>query len=124
MIVKGLPETQTEEILKEMKLKRLNPTSCSLIRRNYALPDGISRPAMYRVNFPPGISPNEVTKCNHLFSVRVYWEKFLSNKRHTQCFRCQAFGHSASNCNLPPICVKCAGKHLSANLSFYRGERE
>lgn len=36
------------------------------------------------------------------------------NMYGTQCYRCQAFGHSSKNCNLKPRCVKCPEAHLTS----------
>jgi hypothetical protein len=48
-------------------------------------------------------------KLNNLI---VRWAKFQpSQRRPTQCHRCQRFGHSANNCALPFRCVKCLETH-------------
>lgn len=44
--------------------------------------------------------------------------KFKCEKAHipqtaTQCFNCQLFGHTQTNCKAPPKCHKCAGPHSS-----------
>lgn len=45
-------------------------------------------------------------------NVIVKWERFdRSRKRLTQCFRCQLFGHTASNCGRDYRCVKCLDNH-------------
>lgn len=48
----------------------------------------------------------------------VKWETISnSKKRPTQCFRCQLYGHSASNCNRPYRCVKCTNEHEPGKCS-------
>lgn len=45
-------------------------------------------------------------------SVIVKWEAIdRRRKRPTQCFRCQDWGHSATNCGRPRKCVKCLELH-------------
>jgi hypothetical protein len=47
-----------------------------------------------------------------LNSLIVRWAKFQpSQRRPTQCHRCQRFGHSANNCALSFRCVKCLETH-------------
>jgi hypothetical protein len=42
----------------------------------------------------------------------IKWEtKTKSSRRPTQCFKCQLFGHAATNCNRPYRCVKCVDQH-------------
>ena len=36
----------------------------------------------------------------------------------TQCFNCQRFGHSSSNCNLTARCVKCPGMHHTSECTI------
>ena len=39
-------------------------------------------------------------------------EKYAPQLRRTQCYNCQRFGHTASQCRAPhPICGKCSGQH-------------
>ena len=113
MVLKGLPNIPSEEIIAEINAKGQFPTSCSTIR--YKNHTGNSLYNIYRINFPTGTSPNDISKIKTLFSTRVYWEKFLSKRTYSQCYRCQAFGHTAANCRLPPNCVKCAGKHHTSD---------
>jgi hypothetical protein len=55
------------------------------------------------------ILQNRHSKLNSLI---VRWAKFQpSQRRPTQCHRCQRFGHSANNCSLPFRCVKCLETH-------------
>jgi hypothetical protein len=52
---------------------------------------------------------NVHSKLNNLI---VRWAKFQpSQRRPTQCHRCQRYGHSANNCALPFRCVKCLETH-------------
>lgn len=49
----------------------------------------------------------------HVGNVIVKWERFdRSRKRLTQCFKCQMFGHTATNCGRDYKCVKCIEDHL------------
>lgn len=44
--------------------------------------------------------------------MKIKWEKYRpSQNKVTQCRRCQAFGHSASNCGYKYRCVKCLNSH-------------
>ncbi|KAK2578868.1 hypothetical protein KPH14_001276 [Odynerus spinipes] len=109
MVLKGLPLMSSDELLAELKVNVHNPTGCSVITPK----NSPSKFQIYKVLFPPATSVSSVSKVGHLFNVRVYWEKFLFKRLYTQCFRCQAFGHSANHCNLPERRVKCAGPHSS-----------
>ena len=54
---------------------------------------------------------SKVNNVSYIFRTRIYWEKILSQRPYTQCFRYQAFGHASVNCNHDSRCVKCAGPH-------------
>ncbi|KAK2578280.1 hypothetical protein KPH14_012229 [Odynerus spinipes] len=110
MILRGLPLIPIPELLDEIKSKGLTPISCSVINNK----NSQSSFALYKINFPVATSIHEVTKIGFLLKTRIYWEKFLSKRLYTRCFKCQAFGHSAFNCNLPDKCVKCAGFHATS----------
>lgn len=49
-------------------------------------------------------------------SLIVKWEKFnKTTKKATQCYNCQMYGHSSSNCGKPSRCVKCLESHERGN---------
>lgn len=69
--------------------------------------------AVYIVHFQ---SPISIHMLSHLHRVvdgiAIRWEMFKkSEKKVTQCFRCQQWGHAASNCGRPVRCVKCNDSH-------------
>ncbi|KAG5878670.1 hypothetical protein JTB14_028266 [Gonioctena quinquepunctata] len=45
--------------------------------------------------------------------MQVSFEYQRRRKRLGQCYNCQRFGHSASNCRADPVCRHCAGDHES-----------
>ena len=48
----------------------------------------------------------------------VKWDVMRkSNKKVTQCFKCQSWGHSADNCGYIPRCVKCSESHAKGSCS-------
>lgn len=53
---------------------------------------------------------NEITKIKTMLYQKVSWEQLRRNSLF-QCKKCQRFGHAASNCTLPPRCVKCGEGH-------------
>lgn len=60
--------------------------------------------------------PFNVNQLNHshrsIDGFLVKWEIMRkSNKKVTQCYNCQRWGHSSINCNLPSRCVKCTESH-------------
>lgn len=68
---------------------------------------------IYLVHFDKSVN---VQMLNHshkyVDGIIVRWEVLKkANKKATQCFRCQAWGHASVNCGLPPRCVKCSVSH-------------
>lgn len=54
----------------------------------------------------------EILKIKKVCYCVITWERYKSKNGITQCFKCQAFDHIASNCFKTPKCVNCAGNHL------------
>ncbi|KAK2577730.1 hypothetical protein KPH14_000871 [Odynerus spinipes] len=113
MVLKGLPIIPINDLLEELKSKNLSPVTINSITPK----NRKSHFAIYKVNFPVATTVASVQSVGFLYNTRIYWEKYLSRRIYTQCFRCQAYGHSANNCNLPVRCVKCAGSHSSSSCS-------
>jgi hypothetical protein len=68
---------------------------------------------MYLVHFDKPINVNFLNHSHkHIDGIVVKWEALKKkNKKVTQCFRCQQWGHSSMNCGLAPRCVKCSDTH-------------
>lgn len=65
----------------------------------------------YLITVPQNQRINEIRSIKVIDHCRVQWEPYLKKRNYTQCYRCQRFGHSQSNCNMTPRCVKCTGYH-------------
>lgn len=65
---------------------------------------------IYLVQISGESKVNELKSINGLLYRCVRWEA-LRKPEITQCRNCQSFFHSASNCYLPPRCVKCDKMH-------------
>jgi hypothetical protein len=50
-----------------------------------------------------------------LFGLTIQVESLRRRTTDGQCHRCQGFGHAASCCHAKPMCVRCAGDHLTAD---------
>lgn len=72
----------------------------------------------YLVQLPPGADFSKFRQIKLLCNSVVQIRKYHSNNRYgTQCYRCQGFGHSSRNCNLPPRCVKCKESHKTEDCT-------
>ncbi|XP_043252535.1 proteoglycan 4-like [Colletes gigas] len=106
VVLKGLPKLPTDEILAEIQAKDLNALCCSELKRK--IPSYL---ATYKVIFAKGTTLQQINHVRNVAHTRAYWEKYNSSRPYIQCYRCQAFGHSSSNCTKAHNCLKCAGKH-------------
>lgn len=70
-----------------------------------------------RVNALPRSNFHEIYKIKQIHYISVTVEAFKGIQRVKQCYRCQGFGEASEVCNFTPKCVRCAGKHLSKDLS-------
>lgn len=62
-----------------------------------------------------GTQIKHMKKFTEIDNTKLTWQVYARKFRRTQCHRCQEFGHGSINCNLTPRCVKCPGKHLTAD---------
>lgn len=75
---------------------------------------------MYLIHFKkdfitlPTLSKN----FSNIQNLIVKWEKLLkSKKKTTQCYNCQCYGHSSSNCGKQQRCVKCTKSHAKGDCA-------
>ena len=68
---------------------------------------------LFLVHFDNSVNINMLNYSHkHVDGIVVRWEIVKkSNKKATQCFRCQKWGHASVNCGLPARCVKCSNSH-------------
>lgn len=109
VVIRGLPEyfedTLAEELsiigFKEAKITKL----VSPMRQASPCPP-------FLVQLPAGTDISKFRQIKYIGNCVVEIRRFKSNSTAgTQCFRCQHFGHTSRNCNLPPRCVKCTELH-------------
>ncbi|XP_044741065.1 uncharacterized protein LOC123302269 [Chrysoperla carnea] len=96
-----LPQEIKEE-LEELNVPSTNVFKMNIKNQNRHL---------YKVDFPSTTSYQQIPRINTHLSTKIYWAKYQRGSGPTQCFHCEAFGHSASNSFLKPKCVKCLGEH-------------
>lgn len=71
--------------------------------------------ALFLVYFAnKSIKLQELRSNKYILNVVISWSPYIPSKKGpTQCNNCQLHGHGSKNCNLPPRCSKCGGKHES-----------
>jgi len=109
--LKGLPNIPDLSIQNELAQQGININTCTKINTESSLY------ATYKINLSAEHTLTHLRKIRYLFHSKVYWDKFINIKRILQCYRCQAFGHTSSNCYKNPRCVKCAQSHLTSTCT-------
>ncbi|GBN28365.1 Nucleic-acid-binding protein from transposon X-element [Araneus ventricosus] len=67
---------------------------------------------VYQIQLLKTPNVQEIYQLTELMYMRISVEKFI-NKTVRQCYKCQTWQHTASNCKLIPKYVVCAGPHES-----------
>ncbi|GBN27842.1 Nucleic-acid-binding protein from transposon X-element [Araneus ventricosus] len=67
---------------------------------------------VYQIQLLKTPNVQEIYQLTELMYMRISVEKFI-NKTVRQCYKCQTWRHTASNCKLKPKYVVCAGPHES-----------
>nr|XP_023021795.1 uncharacterized protein LOC111510150 [Leptinotarsa decemlineata] len=105
-VFRGVPEHFTiDDIREELESKGFDLTSVTRMKRA-----GKPMPMVLALVNRDQKNIFEVTD---LLSVKVQVEPQHPKTSVGQCHRCQRFGHCQRNCMAVPICVKCAGRHLT-----------
>lgn len=117
VVLSGLPVYDTDELETELAVLGVNVSELKLFSRKTV---GLEESALYLLHFPKGtVKLADLQKIRAIFNIVVRWRYFERKPDDAvQCHRCQRFGHGMRNCNLGALCVKCGGKHLSADCSL------
>lgn len=105
-LLKGFYHASCDEILTTLQASSVPATKVTDFIRN-------DNYVIYLVHFDKSINVNVLNHSHkYVDGIVVKWEMMKkSNKKVTQCFRCQQWGHSSINCGLPARCVKCSETH-------------
>ncbi|XP_049798645.1 proteoglycan 4-like [Schistocerca nitens] len=76
----------------------------------------------FQVNLLNTAEARKIFKVERLLHMKVTVELYQKPSGPTQCYLCQRFRHGATQCELAPRCVKCAGPHLSGACTKKREE--
>lgn len=109
-ILSGLPDFDIEEVKEGLINEDIAFLDVKKMQIKNARYQDEARYIIYFAN--KTITLNDLKRKPYILRVRIRWQKYVSSRNGpTQCNNCQLYGHGAKNCNTPPRCVKCAGKH-------------
>lgn len=113
LVIRGLPESVEGDLSEQLGLLGFKTTSITKLKSK----NKSYQPCPpFLIQLAPGVDLTELRKVKYLCDCVVKVEKFKPNhSQGTQCYRCQGFGHSSHNCNLPARCVKCTIQHKSSD---------
>lgn len=111
LVIKGLScEFTSVEVEDELKKLGLETIKVNNMYKAKNTPSN-----MFLVSLPKTTQLNTILKTNkykYICYQKVQWCKYIpQNNNAVQCYRCQRFGHSSSNCNYIHRCVKCTNLH-------------
>lgn len=116
IVLRGLPDTPTDEIISALNKKDIQPFDIKKLSIKNIRYDDHSNYLLYFHKC--SVTIQQLRNVKSIFSVIIHWN-YYDSKRHgpTQCRRCQIWGHGSSNCHLQPAFVKCAGAHETGKCS-------
>lgn len=76
--------------------------------------EGLIKLPLFMLTFDKSENIKKIYEIQHLCQMKVKIEAFRTGKLIPQCKKCQRYGHTQGYCQRKPICVKCAGEHLTA----------
>ncbi|KAG5881170.1 hypothetical protein JTB14_035677 [Gonioctena quinquepunctata] len=124
--IDGEPEPETTEVPENKQVRRnstqkeVRPPPLIVRDKNinegyhprvvarFKFRDGNPMPLILVIESSHGTGIEDVTTICH---IQVTIEHQKRRRRLGQCYNCQRFGHSASNCKADPNCRHCAGAH-------------
>lgn len=76
--------------------------------------------SLFLLTFEHDENIKKIFEIKYICHMGVKMEALKNSKLIPQCKRCQRYEHTQRFCQRDPICVKCAGKHLSADCTKSR----
>lgn len=126
VIVRGLHfSNSSEEILEDLKTKEfpILRVDQMIIKERKEIKEGDTTQikikkvpiGTFTLTFANGTDIEKIFKINSICNVRVKIEPLKVDPTVVpQCIRCQGFRHTKNGCYKHPVCVRCAGPHLSS----------
>lgn len=122
-VLKGLGHSDTTEDIKDALLEEISSTNYKLniakVSR-FSSADNPKQIPFFIVQITQESSSSDLLKIKALLHRQITWEK-LKKPEVTQCYRCQRYGHVATQCNMSYRCVKCGkSDHLPGKCLIER----
>lgn len=110
VVIKGIPrDTTTSDIEVELTHMGFAPSKVVQIKR---LRDKVPLP-IFQITLPRNDKSNKIYDLRTYQGLEVEVQRFIRPNQINQCYNCQGWGHSSTNCHLTPKCVKCGQNHTS-----------
>lgn len=109
VVIRGLPAYVEDELAGELATLGFQGAKITKLKSKQS--ENAPCPP-FLIQLPAGTDINKFRQIKYILSCVVTMSKYKHNSTSgTQCFRCQGFGHSSKNCNMPSRCVKCVESH-------------
>ncbi|GFW95097.1 nucleic-acid-binding protein from transposon X-element [Trichonephila clavipes] len=118
VVIKGLPKKAKPEDIE----KDLIDLGFTVDRVSQLIGKITNQPLpVFLVSLPRNMTNANIFKLDKLSFLNVTVEGYDS-KGVTQCYKCQQFNHTASNCHIKPKCLKCGEPHQTSECEIDRVE--
>ncbi|GFU45073.1 PRE_C2HC domain-containing protein [Trichonephila clavipes] len=118
VVIKGLPKKAKPEDIE----KDLIDLGFTVDRVSQLIGKITNQPLpVFLVSLPRNMTNANIFKLDKLSFLNVTVEGYDS-KGVTQCYKCQQFNHTASNCHIKPKCLKCGEPHQTSECEIDKVE--
>jgi hypothetical protein len=116
VVIRGICESQNEDDIKSSLLEQgFSVSKVSRMRK------GADRKPLPLVLIELSKEQKAIFDITRVCNLSVKIESYRRKDMVSQCHRCQEFGHSQNCCRAVARCVKCAGRHLTAECNKKQG---
>lgn len=122
VMVRGLPPTASPlKIINELRQRNLACVNATNIIKKEKIEirkgeiEIVKKPLpLFMLSFNHSEEIKVIYEIKDILGMKIRIEPLRKTNLIPQCKRCQLYGHTHNFCNRQPKCVKCAGKHLTA----------